>query len=239
MQKILFSVLFLVACVLAEDFNRPSVYEPETQYHIYTKILEPNPRVQNGFWKSKCKIRIEFEKGLLNLGQCGMLDSASGFLLYDKEKFVIGSFLPLDNSLKIQGGEANFQMKLTLAKTNHYTFGIEDIHDIEFIDPSWKINFRYIGCNEENAMIYENPLRCLVEYKCTAGYYASDKTNCEPLPAHATRHETTGFSCDMGYRLNAKNTGRSFENLQCVKDNEPCLGILHLNDEFKEWLCLE
>ena len=39
MKKILFSMLFLVACVLAEDFNRPSVYEPETQYHIYTKIV--------------------------------------------------------------------------------------------------------------------------------------------------------------------------------------------------------
>ena len=208
MQKLLFSVLFFAIITFAEDFDKSSVYEPDARYHIYTKILEPNPRIQNGFWKSKCKIQIEFEKGLLNLGQCGMLDSASGFLLYDKEKFVIGSFLPSDNSLKIQGGKANFQMKLTLAKTNYYAFGIEDIHDIEFIDPKWEINFRYIGCNEENAKIYENPLRCLVEYKWTAGYYASDKTSCEPLPAHATRHEITGFSCDIGYRLNAKKYGK-------------------------------
>ena len=65
MQKILFGVLFLVACVLAEDFNRPSVYEPETQYHIYTKILEPNLRVKTVFGKVNVKFELNLKKDCL------------------------------------------------------------------------------------------------------------------------------------------------------------------------------
>ncbi|WP_294959654.1 hypothetical protein [uncultured Fibrobacter sp.] len=212
MNKYFFAFFFFV-CV----FGHAKVFSYKE--HLPYAIL-------NGKWENECTIRLDFERLLLDLSKCPVLDKAEGFDLYDKDDFYIGMYYHQKGfqTENIEGGLQYISMRFNLSSTSLFnTVSVKDIRRVKLRNPSWRIDKDYIQCNKQGAIAFDvnHPYYsfvCKKPYECKSGEYAVDDISCERLPSNARRLQEKGFECLKGYDLHKDDdTTYCYKPYNCKK----------------------
>ena len=187
---------------------------------------EPLDNVYDGKWKYSCFIRLDFERRLLDLSQCSILDSAEDFSLYDKDNFFIGRyFFESDyEQTYIHGGYQYTSMRLSLSSAGLFnTVSSDEIRTARLKNPKWKTHKDDIQCNKKGSEVFQTndpnfPYICKKPYECKKGKYAIDEIFCGVLPKNARRLPEKGFECLNGYELyEDSDTTYCFKPFACPK----------------------
>lgn len=231
------NVIRLFACVVIIAFLCITCSHAKT-----ITYNEPLPGVHRGSWKYKCTVKIDFEKRLLNMAGCTILDSASRIVLFDKEWNFIGSYYPeidyLGNT-SIKGGFRYHSMVLdfssvdwsnavgvrgNFSRLEFNTVGMKDVRYARLENAHWDLNEDDdIICKDKRAVVQyigddDYEYECVVAYNCPKGLYAVDEVECDKLPKNAIRLPKEGFKCKKGFELYENpDTTYCYKPYQCPK----------------------